>query len=171
VPEPLAEFSRVEAIQAAHRCERFDCGKQELNEWLQRHALQSHHSDAARTFVVHQNLEVKGYYSLVSGQVLKGESPPRLGTGLGNFPIPIILLARLAVDLSLQRCGLGKGLLKDAMLRVIRISEDVAVRALIVDAIDEDAQRYYLQAGFVPFPEDRMRLMRMLKDLRANMRA
>jgi GNAT superfamily N-acetyltransferase len=166
-----AELSPVEGIQPEHRCEGFDCGTQILNEWLQRYALQSHRSDAAKTFVVHQKLEVKAYYSLVSGNVSRRESPPRLGSGLGNYPIPIILLARLAVDLSFQRRGVGKALLKDAILRVIRISEDVAVRALIVDAIDDEAKRYYLEAGFVPFPEDQMRLMQMLKDLRASMKA
>jgi len=164
----LSELSPVQAIQPEHRCERFDCGTPDLNEWLKRHALQSHRSDAARTFVVHQNLEVKAYYALVSGDVSRRDSPSRLGSGLGNYPIPIILLARLAVDLSFQKRGLGKALLKDAMLRVIRVAEDVAVRALVVDAIDDQAKRYYVEAGFVPFPEDQMRLAVMLKDLRVS---
>ncbi len=169
MPEPLPELSPVQAIQADHRCDRFNCGKPPLNEWLQRYALQSHRSDGARTFVVHQNLEVKGYYSLASGDVLKLEGPERLGAGLGNYPIPIILLARLAVDLSMQKLGLGQALLKDAILRVIRISEDIGIRALIVDAIDEQARSYYIEKGFVPFPADRMRLMQLLKDLRVSM--
>jgi GNAT superfamily N-acetyltransferase len=119
--------------------------------------------------VAHINLDVKGYYSLATRHVLKSEGPERLGRGLGNYPIGVILLARLAVDLSMQKLGFGKALLKDAMLRVIRVSTDVGVRALIVDAIDEEAHQFYLKNGLVPFPEDQMRLMILMKDLRASM--
>ena len=97
MPDPLAALSSVEAIQPDHRCTNFDCGKPPLNEWLQLYALSSHRSDGPRTFVVHRDLEVKGYYSLATRQVLKSEGPERLGRGLGNYPIGVILLARLAV--------------------------------------------------------------------------
>jgi GNAT superfamily N-acetyltransferase len=168
-PDPLAELSSVEAIRRDHRCDNFDCGKADLNDWLKRYALQSHVSDSARTFVVHQNLDVKGYYSLASQHVLKAEGPERLGSGLPNYPIGVILLARLALDLSVQGIGLGKALLKDAMLRVVNVSSDVGVRAIIVDAIDESARRFYLKHGFASFPQDSMRLMMLLKDVRISM--
>ncbi len=168
MPDPIS-LSSVEALKADHRCGNFDCGKPPLNEWLQRHALSSQRSDGPRTFVVHSSLEVKGYYSLATRHVLKSEGPDRLGAGLGNYPIGVVLLARLALDLSVQKLGLGKALLKDAMLRVMRVSADVGIRALIVDAIDEEARLFYLKNGLVAFPEDRMRLMTLMKDLRANM--
>ena len=163
----LAKLGPIEAIQSEHQCQSFDCGNPVLNEWLKRYALANQRSGGARTFVIHAELQVKAYYSLASGNVLKREGPKRLGSGLGNYPIPIILLARLAVDLSLQRLGVGRALLRDVMLRVIRISEDVGVRALVVDAINEDARNYYIKNGFVAFPEDRMRLMQLTKDLQA----
>lgn len=168
-PDLLAELSSVEPIRRDHRCDNFDCGKADLNVWLKRYALQSQLSDSARTFVVHQNLDVKGYYSLASQHVLKDEGPERLGSGLPNYPIGVILLARLALDLSVQRIGLGKALLKDAMLRVIGVSSNVGVRAIIVDAIDEPARRFYSKHGFVSFPQDSMRLMMLLKDIRVSL--
>jgi GNAT superfamily N-acetyltransferase len=169
VPEPLADLSPVEAIRQDHECENFDCGKTVLNEWLQRYALQNDRSDGARTFVVHQGRAIKGYYSLAGGHVLKQEAPDRVGAGLANHPIPIILLARLAVDQSFQGRGLGRELLQDAMRRVLLVSENVAARALIVDAIDEAARSFYVNAGFREFP-DQMRLFILLKDLRATLR-
>jgi GNAT superfamily N-acetyltransferase len=170
VPNGIVELSPIEAIQANHNCHSFDSGKSPLDDWLRRYALQSQLSDGARTFVVHEAQAVKGYYSLASGNVSKRDGPARLGAGLGNYPIPVIVLARLAVDRSYQRRGVGKALLKDAMLRVIRISENVGVRALIVDAIDEEARLFYASAGFAAFPEEGMRLMMLLKDLRASFR-
>ncbi len=169
MPDPIVTLSPVEVLNRDHRCGNFDCGKPPLNEWLQRHALASQRSDGPRTFVVHSNLQVKAYYSLATHHVLKSEGPERLGAGLGNYPIGVILLARLALDLSVQKLGIGKALLKDAMLRVVRVSADVGIRALIVDAIDEEARQFYLKNGLVAFPEDRMRLMILMKDLRANM--
>jgi GNAT superfamily N-acetyltransferase len=168
-PGLLAELSTVEALRRDHRCDNFDCGKAELNDWLKRYALQSHLSDSSRTFVVHRNLDVRGYYSLASQHVLKAEGPERLGSGLPNYPIGVVLLARLALDLSVQGIGLGKALLKDAMLRVVGVSYDVGVRAIVVDAIDETARLFYIKHGFVSFRLDPMRLMLMLKDVRASM--
>lgn len=161
-------LSRVEALSTEHRCDRFDCGKPPLNEWLQQYALASQRSDGPRTFIVHDALDVKGYYSLQSRQVEKSQGPERLGKGLGNYPIGVALLARLALDRSVQGIGLGKAMLKDAMLRVVRVSEDIGVRALIVDAIDDHAREFYERNGFVSFPDNPQRLMMLMKDLRAS---
>jgi GNAT superfamily N-acetyltransferase len=171
VPDPPADYSSVEPIRPDHRCESFDCGKPPLNDWLKRFALQSQRSDGPLTLVVHQNLVVMGYYSLTTRHVLKSEGPDRLGRGLGNYPIGVVLLARLAVDVSAQKIGLGRALLKDAMMRVDRISQDVGVRALIVEAIDTEAQQFYERHGFTVFPNDSSRLMVLMKDLRANLRS
>lgn len=171
MPDLPGEFSSVEPIRPDHRCENFDCGKPPLDDWLKRFALQSHRSDGPLTFVVHQKLEVKGYYSLATRHVLKNEGPERLGAGLGNYPIGVVLLARLALDRSVQKLGLGAALLKDAMMRVDRISQDVGVRALIVDAIDAEAGKFYEKHGFSSFPQDPTRLMVLMKDVRASLRS
>lgn len=168
MPGPIAGLSLIEPLKEIHECGDFDCGKSELNDWLQRYALQSQRANGARTFIVHDRNAVKGYYSLSAASVRKEESPERLGSGLGKYPIPVVLLARLARDRVYAGAGLGKALLKDAMLRVIQIAENLAVRALIVDAIDEEAVAFYNKAGFVRFPENRMRLMIMLKDMQRN---
>lgn len=156
-----------ETLTRIHDLTGFDCGKAALNEWLKRYAWQNQASDAVRTYVALRGARVAGYYSLVASSVRRSDAPERIAKGLANHPIGVVLLARLAVDQSEKRQGLGKALLKDALLRTAQAAEIVGVRALLVHAIDEDARRFYLHFNFEPSPVDPIHLMLLMKDLRA----
>ena len=157
-------------LSRAHDLSGFDCGKTVLNEWLIRYARQNQSADAARTYVALRNTRVAGYYSLVASSIRRSDAPERVAKGLANHPIGVILLARLAVYQSERGQGLGKALLKDALLRTAQAAEIVGVRALLVHAIDEEARRFYRHFNFDPSPVDRMHLMLLIKDLRALIR-
>jgi GNAT superfamily N-acetyltransferase len=145
----------------------FDCGTQpSLNDWLKRYAVVNQQSDSARTYVVHRNSRVVGYYSLAPGSVRKQEAPARIAKGLANHPIGIILLARLAVDKTERGAGLGGALLKDALMRAVHGAEIISARAVLVHAIDDDAKSFYKHFGFENCPVDPMHLMLLLKDIR-----
>jgi GNAT superfamily N-acetyltransferase len=132
-----------------HDVTRFDCGNVTLNRWLSRYAGQSDRRDAARTFVTTSPEDaVLGYYTLVAGQVRHEEATAAVSRGqTRHFPIPIALLARLAVNTSHQRQGLGAALLRDALARVQAASAQVAVRAVVVHAIDDSAAAFYQRFG------------------------
>jgi GNAT superfamily N-acetyltransferase len=134
----------------AHRVEAFSCGRDSLDRWLQAYAGQNQHRDAARTFVTtEQDGKVAGYYTLVAAQVEHTQATADVRRGMSqHFPIPVALLARLAVATPHQGVGLGRTLLLDALRRVARASENLAIRAVVVDAIDESALSFYLAFGF-----------------------
>ncbi|HEX6119400.1 MAG TPA: GNAT family N-acetyltransferase [Dongiaceae bacterium] len=138
-----------EPISAAHDLTQFDCGNQDLNDWLRQRALASE-GRSARTFVLCEGRRVAGYYSLATGSIERDGLP---GAKLRrNLPeaIPIIVLGRLAVDLSCRGRGFGAGLLKEAILKTIMASEIAGVRALVVHAIDDTAAAFYRKYGFRP---------------------
>ena len=110
-----------------------------------------------------------GYYSLAAGGISREESPERIAKGLAKHPIPIILLARLAVDKSLHGKGLGKALLKDALLRSENAAGIIGARAVVVHAIDDQARRFYERFGFEESPTNEYALMLLMKDLRASL--
>ena len=129
---------------------QFDCGEASLNDWLQRQALKSEGA-SARTYVVKDGGRVVGYYCLATGGVARSDMPRRIRRGMPN-PVPVMILGRLAVDVEYQRAGIGTGLLRDAMLRTLQVSEQVGVRALLVHAIDDTAKGFYVAHGFIEFP-------------------
>lgn len=135
-----------------HRVEAFSCGQELLDRWLRAYAGQSQRRDAARTFVTSEpDGTVVGYYTLVAAQVEHQDASARVRQGLSRrFPIPVALLARLAVTSTYQGAGLGRSLLLDALQRVLRASEELAIRAVTVDAIDERAATFYGAFGFTP---------------------
>jgi len=162
-----APLSKVEAISEFHDLSRFDCGAHEsLNEWLKRFALTNQKNESARTYVVHRNESVVGYYSISAGSVSVEESPTRVAKGLARHPIPVILLARLAVDRDEKGTGLGKALLKDALARIAQAADIVGARAVLVHAIDERARKFYEHFDFEPSPIHELQLMLLMKDLR-----
>jgi GNAT superfamily N-acetyltransferase len=162
-----ALLNRPEPIGACHRAATFDCGEAALNEFIARHALTNHQSGSAKTFVATgADHVVVGYYSLAASQVLFADAPSRLQKGVARHPIPVVLLARLAVDLAWQDKGLGPGLLKDAILRVLSAAEGIGVRALLVHAKDDKAKVFYLHYDFEPLPGYPMHLVLLLKDAR-----
>jgi len=162
VTEPL----RVEKLRREHEIDSFDCGQEPLNRFLVRYALQSQQAEASQTYVALAN-DVVGFYTLVVAQVEYDDAPARVGKGLAKYPIPLMLLARLAIATSWQGKGLGSGLLKDAMLRTLRAAEIAGIRGMAVHAKDDAARAFYERFDFIPSPSDPYHLFLLLKDIRA----
>ena len=158
---------RIEKLRRDHAVEGFDCGKEALNRFLERHALQSQQAGATTTYLALQREEVVGFYSLSVGQVEYADAPERLIKGLARHPVPVMLLARMAVASSHQGRSLGAGLLKDAMLRTLQASEIAGIRAFVVHAKDDEARAFYEQFDFMASPTDAYHLNLLLKDVRA----
>jgi GNAT superfamily N-acetyltransferase len=158
---------RIEKLRRDHPVDRFDCGQEALNRFLVRYAFQNQQAEASQTYVALMGDEVVGFHTLVVAQVEYDDAPQRLGKGLAKHPIPLMLLARLAVATSSQRKGLGSGLLKDAMLRTVQAADIAGIRAMVVHAKDDDARAFYERFGFVPAPTDPYHLFVLIKDVRA----
>lgn len=159
-------LSDVETLAKTHDLSAFDCGKAALNDWLRRYAWQNQAADAARTYVVHRANLVVAYFSLAYGSVRREEAPERIARGLARHPIPVVVLARLAVDRREAGQGLGKALLKDALLRIESAADIAGARAVLVHAIDQDARTFYEHFDFERSPVDDLTLMLLMKDLR-----
>jgi len=151
-------FTPPEKIGPQHNLELFDCGEPLLNDWLRRRALRNENSGASRTYVVCSDTRVIGYYSLAVGALACNEAPGRVRRNMPD-PIPIMLIGRLAVDRSCQGRGLGRGLLRDAVLRVVQASEIAGIRAILVHALTDEAKGFYERCGFRSSPVDPMTLM------------
>jgi predicted N-acetyltransferase YhbS len=163
-------FAGTEPYDAArHDVTGFTCGNELLDRWLVRYAGQNQRRDAARTFVAAtDDQQVYGYYALLAGQLDHREATAQTSKGLSRyFPIPVAILARLAVDASRQDQGIGAALLNDAFVRVVRASEQVAVRAVVVHTADEDASSFYERFGFRALSDAPRTLMTTLSALRA----
>jgi len=163
-------FHEPVALEAHHRAENFQCGVLSLDEWLGKHALQSHRSGGSRVFVTTEtDPDIVGYYALAAGAVMPREATARLVRGVAaSQPVPVVLLGRLAVDIRHQGQHLGRSLLLDAMMRVLQAGELIGIRALLVHAIDERAREWYAQFGFERSPTHPLHLILLLKDLRAS---
>lgn len=152
-------------LSAHHRLDNFNCGRSELNEWLQKYARQAQAVGSAQTFVAAQpDGHVEGYFSLTAGQIEHSDATERVRKGMGRFPIPVIVLARLAVSLEQQGRGMGADLLKDVIRRVLLVSEQAGVRAIITHPIDETAAAFYTKFGFQNSPVHRKQMWLLLKD-------
>lgn len=165
-----ADFAGTERFDSArHDVAAFDCGNELLNRWLARYAGQNERRDSARTFVAEgPGKSVLGYYTLLAGQLQHDAATPAVRRGQSHhFPIPIALLARLAVHRSHQSKGLGGRLLDDALSRVQLASAQVAVRAVVVHAIDDRAAGFYERFGFRALSSTPRTLMVTLSDLGA----
>jgi GNAT superfamily N-acetyltransferase len=145
---------RIEKLRRDHRVDRFDCGQEALNRFLVRYASQNQQAEASQTYLAVRGDEVVGFYTLVVAQVEYDDAPQHLGKGLAKHPIPLMLLARLAVATSWQGKELGSGLLEDGMLRTLQAADIAGIRALAVHAKDDDARAFYERFGFVPAPTD-----------------
>ncbi|MBI4971267.1 MAG: GNAT family N-acetyltransferase [Candidatus Omnitrophica bacterium] len=153
-------------LNKSHGVERFDCGSESLDTYLKRFAFINNQNGSARTYVALRGNEVVGYYTLTPGSVERDQVAERVGQGLARHPIPIILLARLAVDRTEQKIGLGKGLLRDALIRVVSAADIIGGRALLVYAKDENAKAFYEHFSFESSPVDSFHLFLLLKDIR-----
>lgn len=165
----MAEL-RIEKLDRSHVVDEFDCGREPLNRFLVRFALQNQQAGASQTYIALADGQIAGYYTLAVGQVDFDDAPQRLTKGLARHPVPIMLLARLAIASSWQGKGLGAGLLKDAMLRTLQAAEIAGIRAFAVHAKDYQARAFYEYFDFVPSPTDPYHLFRLLKDVRGLLR-
>lgn len=155
-----------ESLNAQHRLEDFDCGKPALNDWLVRHARQAQGSGSAKTFVVCDDDRAAGYFSLTVGQIDTLNAPERIRKGMGNYPVPVVILARLAVSRHDQGRGIGFGLLQDAIRRTLLIAEQAGIRAMLTHPIDDDAAKFYIRFGFIQSPLRDQQLLLLLRDAR-----
>jgi GNAT superfamily N-acetyltransferase len=156
-PEPLAD---------RHNLGDFHSGESSLNEWLTRRARANQVSGASRTYVLCKDSRVIGFYALASGAVMLESAPGRFRRNMPN-PIPVAVLARLAVDRDWQGHGIGRALFRDAARRVTQAADAIGIRGIVVHAISEEARSFYLALGFDPSPREPMMLMVTLSDIRA----
>ena len=156
---------RVEKLARSHVVDNFDCGAEPLNTYLRRFALGNQSAGAAQTYVAALDGRVVGYHSLSTASVEYAQAPERLRKGLARHPVPVILLARLAVDRTWQGKGLGAALLRDALHRVLAASDIVGLRAIMVHAKDEAARRFYEHFDFDPSPIEPLHLFLLIKEI------
>jgi GNAT superfamily N-acetyltransferase len=163
-------FSPIEKLAASHKVETFDCGSSALNSYLQRYALLNQNNNAAQTYVTGKGKTVMGFYTLTVGSVSHEHATERVQKGLAKHPVPVMILARLAVEHRARGQGFGKALLKDALLRTVEASEIAGIRALLVHAKDDDAKSWYQQFDFEVSRTDTYHLFLLMKDLKALLR-
>ncbi len=166
VPPPLVNPCPLEA---QHDLSQFDCDVPALNNYLKKLALANQRNQSARTYVTTRSECVVGYYTLATGAVRREETSERVAKGLAAHPVPVILLARLAVDKREKGQGLGAALLKDALLRAVAAADIVGCRAVMVHAKDKQAKTFYQRFGFETSPADPFRLFLLMKDIQASL--
>ena len=160
-------YSPVRKLAATDQVDAFDCGENALTQFLQRYALVNQKANSAQTYVCCQGDVVVGFYSLAVGSVDPEAAPSRVMKGLARHPVPVMILTRLAVDKEHKRRGLGRALLKDALLRTAQAADIAGIRCLLVHAKDDAARRWYESWEFDSSPTDPYHLFLMLKDLKA----
>ena len=156
----------IRKLDRIHIVEDFDCGHDDLNRFISRFALNSQSAGSAQTYVALADEKVVGYYSLAVGAVAHSQAPTRMVKGLARHPVPVMLLARLAVDNGAKRKGLGVALLHDALARTLQAADIAGISAVIVHAKDNEARRLYEHFDFDPSPTDPYHLHLLVKDLR-----
>lgn len=161
------QYELVRKLAASDAVERFDCGNVALNQFLLRFSLTSQKANSAQTYVCCHAGAVVGFYSLAVGSVEPSAASARVVKGMARHAVPVMILARLAVDSEHQGVGLGKALLKDALKRTAQAADIAGIRALLVHAKDESARDWYLQWEFEPSATDPLHLFLLLKDLKA----
>jgi ribosomal protein S18 acetylase RimI-like enzyme len=166
----VTAFDRIAPLSPAHDLSTFDCGSEAQTSWLRRHALQAQQADTARVFVacLAGTTRVAGFYALAAGSVQGEQAPARLTRGIGRYPVPVVVLARLGVDRDAQGQRLGSSLVRDALLQTAAIAERLGVRALVIHAETPRAAGFYrgIDAAFEPMPGEPLHLVLLMKDLR-----
>ena len=162
----MKDSLRIEKLDRTHVVEPFTCGQPELDRFLIRHALGAQQSNSSQTYVAVAGKEIIGFYTIVAGEVHHANAPERVVKGMPRHPIPLLVLARLAVHSSAQGRGTGAGLLLDALGRTLQVADVVGIRALAVHAKDDQAAAFYRHFGFAPSPTDPRHLFMIIKDIR-----
>ncbi len=158
-------FTPIRKLEAGDPVDAFDCGQPELNRYVQRYAWINQKANSAQTYVSLAGSTMAGYYSLSVAGVDHAGAPDRVIKGMARHPVPVMLLARLAVDRGVQGRGLGVALLKDALLRTLQAADIAGIRAVLVHAKHEEARRWYMRFGFEPGPVTPLHLFLLLKDI------
>ena len=159
----------IEKLGSQHEIGTFDCGSEPLNRFVSRYALQNQRAGASQTYAGLSGETIIGYYTLVVGEVAYEQAADRLRKGLARHPVPVMVLARLAVASRHQGKGIGAGLLKDAMMRTRQAADIAGIRALVVHAKDDPARAFYERYDFTASPSDPYHLFVLLKDLRTGL--
>ncbi|MBN4046652.1 GNAT family N-acetyltransferase [bacterium AH-315-P15] len=159
-------LSSPEPIQARHDSSTFDSGRAVLDNWIRQKAIQNETAGASRTYVVCEGARVVAYYCLSTGSVDRQKTPGKIKRNMPD-PIPVMLMGRLAVDVSQQERGLGGALLRDAILRTLKAADIAGIRAILVHALDNEAAKFYLHHGFIKSPIDSFVLMLPLDTARS----
>ncbi len=169
----MPRFSDPELLGPQHVLAGFRSGEASLDAWLRDRARSAAGAGSARTYVVvdAEQERVVGYHALTVASVEHAQVTERTRKGMPRYPIPVVLLARLAVDVSVQREGIGTFLLRDAMARTAAAAGRFGIRALLVHALHDDARAFCLRHGLEPSPTDGMHLMILVKDIRAAIEA
>ncbi len=162
----MSEFSPIVLLEPDHDRTQFDCGSDALNGYLKRFALQNQKKGMVRNYVTCRGSQVVGFYSLSYGSVGQTDAPPSIAKGIGRYPIPVMILARMAVDTREQGKSLGSALLKNAIMRTLQAAEIGGLKAIFVQAKDEIAHNFYAKYGFIPSRVDPLRLFFSLDSLR-----
>ena len=160
---------RLVLLTADHDLGGFDCGHGELNRWLVDHALASQRADLARTYVVLSGERVAAFVSLTIGSIRPETAPRRFARGMPRYPLPVVLIARLAVDRRCQRQRLGSRVLSEALRLAVVASDVSGGRLVVVDAIDDQAAAFYRRWDFVDVPQNPHRLFRKISDIRRSL--
>lgn len=169
----MPRFSDPQRLSRDHDIGGFECGVPSLDEWFKRHARTASGAGSAQPYVVtdaQQAGRVVGYHALTAAAVRHEEATTRARKGMPRHPIPAVLLSRLAVDRSVQGCGIGAWLLQDAMLRTLSAADEMGIRVLLAHAIDDTACAFYERYGFETSPTDPLNLQMIVKDIRATLR-
>lgn len=164
-------FQSPVLLSDEHDVSSFDCGVEALNTFLKSHALQNQRNNSARTFVSTRtgSQEVVGFYSLCAASVDFEQTPERIRKGLARHEVPVVLLARLAVDVSCKGQGLGASLLQDAFFRFMKAQEAIGARALLAHAKDASAKSFYEKWGFVSTEGLPLHLYILTKQIKATL--
>lgn len=157
---------RIEKLHRRHAVEGFDCGQEPLNRFLVRYAFPNQQANASQTYLGLADEEVSGFYTLVVGEIAYAEASARMTKGLAHHPIPVMILARLAVSIAWQGKEIGAGLIKDALARTLQAADIAGIRAMVVHAKDDNARAFYEHFGFANSPTDSRHLYVLIKDLR-----
>jgi GNAT superfamily N-acetyltransferase len=157
---------RIEKLGPWHDAAAFDCGHAPLNRFLQSFALQNQKSGSSQTYVAVMGGKVVGYHCLTVGDITLDEAPERMARGMPRHPIPVMIVARLAVDRNYQGQKFGGALLKDALRRTLAAADIAGIRAAIVHAKDDSVRPFYERFGFKCFPEESLSLYILLKNVR-----
>ncbi|MFA5702607.1 MAG: GNAT family N-acetyltransferase [Advenella sp.] len=161
-------ISKPEKLSQAHNAGQFCSGEKSLDDWIRQKAYKNQINGGSRTFVAcDENKNILAYYALATGVLDCELSTGKFRRNMPN-PIPVVILARLAVDGSMQGKGIGRALVRDAGLRVIQAADLIGIRGIVVQALTDEAKNFYEKVGFTPSPIEPMTLLITLADLKAH---